>query len=315
MVLENFIPPLLDAVLLDYQRCAVPSAREPEVLSTMATTVNKLKGTITTEIPKIFDALFECTLDMINKDFEEFPEHRTNFFLLLQAVNLYCFAAFLSIPAAQFKLVLDSIIWAFKHTMRNVADTGLNILFQLLQNVNGQPEAAQSFYQTYYTDILQHMFSVVTDTSHTAGLTMHATILTYMFTLIETSKITVALNPTAAAQATDATPAAIRDLNISYVQDYVANLLRTAFPHLTDNQIKITFQGLFNLDQDIPAFKEHLRDFLVQIREFTGEDDSDLFLEEREAALKVAQEEKRKIQIAVPGMLNPHEVPEDMQEM
>ena len=144
---------------------------------------------------------------------------------------------------------------------------------------------------------------------------MHATILTYMFTLIETSKITVALNPTAAAQATDATPAAIRDLNISYVQDYVANLLRTAFPHLTDNQIKITVQGLFNLDQDIPAFKEHLRDFLVQIREFTGEDDSDLFLEEREAALKLAQEEKRKIQIAVPGMLNPHEVPEDMQEM
>ena len=67
MVLENFIPPLLDAVLLDYQRCTVPSAREPEVLSTMATTVNKLKGTITTEIPKIFDALFECTLDMINK--------------------------------------------------------------------------------------------------------------------------------------------------------------------------------------------------------------------------------------------------------
>ena len=67
MVLENFIPPLLDAVLLDYQRCTVPSAREPEVLSTMATTVNKLKGTITSEIPKIFDALFECTLDMINK--------------------------------------------------------------------------------------------------------------------------------------------------------------------------------------------------------------------------------------------------------
>ena len=45
--------------------------------------------------------------------------------------------------------------------MRNVADTGLNILFQLLQNVNGQPEAAQSFYQTYYTDILQHMFRYV----------------------------------------------------------------------------------------------------------------------------------------------------------
>ena len=73
--------------------------------------------------------------------------------------------------------------------------------------------------------------------------------------------------------------------------------------------------GLFNLDQDIPAFKEHLRDFLVQIREFTGEDDSDLFLEEREQALKTAQEEKRTIAVAVPGMLNPHEMPEEMQEM
>ena len=73
--------------------------------------------------------------------------------------------------------------------------------------------------------------------------------------------------------------------------------------------------GLFNLDQDIPAFKEHLRDFLVQIREFTGEDDSDLFLEEREQTLKTAQEEKRKIAVTVPGMLNPHEMPEEMQEM
>ena len=35
-------------------------------------------------------------------------------------------SALLSIPAQQFKLVLDSIVWAFKHTMRNVADIGMN---------------------------------------------------------------------------------------------------------------------------------------------------------------------------------------------
>ena len=58
------------------------------------------------------------------QNFEEYPEHRTNFFLLLQAVNSHCFDAFLAIDPAQFKLVLDAIIWAFKHTMRNVADTG-----------------------------------------------------------------------------------------------------------------------------------------------------------------------------------------------
>jgi hypothetical protein len=46
-VAENFIPPLLDAVLLDYQR-NVPAAREPEVLSTMATIVNRLEVGLST---------------------------------------------------------------------------------------------------------------------------------------------------------------------------------------------------------------------------------------------------------------------------
>jgi exportin-1 len=130
------------------------------------------------------------------------------------------------------------------------------ILHQLLQNVEAHDEAAQSFYQTYFTDILQHIFSVVTDTSHTAALTMHATILAYMFTMVEMGRITVPLGPGATSAAD----------NVLYIQEFVANLLRQAFPHLTDNQIKITVQGLFNLDQDINAFKEHLRDFLVQIR-------------------------------------------------
>ena len=50
----------------------------------MATVVNKLESHITKDIPPIFDAVFECSLDMINKNFEEYPEHRINFFLLLQ---------------------------------------------------------------------------------------------------------------------------------------------------------------------------------------------------------------------------------------
>lgn len=300
MVLENFIPPFLDAVLLDYQRTTVPCAREPEVLSAIATIVNTLEGHITMEVPKIFDAVFECTLEMINKDFEEFPEHRTNFFLLLQAVNNHCFAAFLNIPPTQFKLVLDSIIWAFKHTMRNVADTGLQILLKLLQNIEQHESAAPSFYLTYLTDILQHVFSVVTDTSHTASLSMHATILAYIFSLVETGRVNCQLGPTPD--------------NVLYIKEFTASLLRSAFPHLTDNQIKIMVQGMFNLDHDIPAFKEHLRDFLVQIREYTGEDDSDLFLEEREKALQTAQSEKRRVQLSVPGILNPHEVPEEMQD-
>jgi exportin-1 len=81
---------------------------------------------------------------MINQDFAEFPEHRVGFFKLLRAINLHCFpgeiyfqmmrvlhtdeqnSALLGVPPPQFKLFMDSIIWAIKHTMRDIADTGLN---------------------------------------------------------------------------------------------------------------------------------------------------------------------------------------------
>ena len=46
----------------------------------------------------------------------------------------------------------------------------------------------------------------------------------------------------------------------------------------------------------------------------TGDDDSDLFLSEREEALRVAQEEKRRLQLTVPGIVNPYDLPEELQD-
>ncbi len=86
----------------------------------MATVVQRLESHITSHVPAILDAVFECTLEMINKDMAEFPEHRTYFFMLLDAVNSKCFPAFLQLAQDKFKLVLDSVIWAIKHTMRQV---------------------------------------------------------------------------------------------------------------------------------------------------------------------------------------------------
>jgi exportin-1 len=212
----------------------------------MATIVNKLEHTITKEVPKIFDAVFECTLVMINRDFEDFPEHRKNFFMLLQAVNQHCFpgrclnfiihfknkhlfyftlfSALIQIPGPQFKLVLDSIIWAFKHTMRDVAEIGLEILLKLLQNIREHEEAAQGFYQAYYIEIMQHVFAVVTDTSHIAGLTFHSQILAHMFALLESNKINVPLGPQVSNPSQ----------NIEFVQQHVFSLMKGAYPHLQE---------------------------------------------------------------------------------
>jgi exportin-1 len=46
---------------------------------------------LTPQVPPILEAVFEPTLNMINQDFAEFPEHRVGFFKLLRAINLNCF--------------------------------------------------------------------------------------------------------------------------------------------------------------------------------------------------------------------------------
>ena len=65
--------------------------------------------------------------------------------------------ALLSIPAQQFKLVLDSIVWAFKHTMRNVADIGMKEFYASTRQVKvfaWSPFGNQLFWftETFFTN-------------------------------------------------------------------------------------------------------------------------------------------------------------------
>ena len=53
---------------------------------------------------------------------------------------------------------------------------------------------------------------------------------------------------------------------------------------------------------------------VFSLQEVAGDDPAELFLEEREAQLRQAAEEKRRQQLAVPGIINPHDRPDEMQE-
>ena len=306
LVRSNFLPPLLSAILLDYNK-NVAEAREPEVLSCVTAIVEKLEGLVTEDIPPILDSLFECTLEMINKDLEQYPDFRLYFFKMLYSINKHCFQSFLHIPPQQFKLFLDAVIWAFKHTMRNVAEVGLSILFDLLKNVEPL-EASQAFYQTYYMDLLNHLFSVVTDLSHAHGLTMQCTILAYLFYIIESGVIRVPLYDPAVNNQDPAVD------NVRFVKEQLATLFNSAYSHLQPTQIQLAIEGLFSFNRNVSVFKDHLRDFLVQTKEFSGEDDSELYIEEKENEMKKAQEEKRSAQLTVPGIINPHDRPDESME-
>ena len=303
VVASSFVPPLLEPVLGDYAR-STPEARDPEVLTLLATVVDTLRDLVASEVPRILDAVFEPTLRMITRNFEDFPEHRLAFFTLLKAVNTHCFAALFAIPKEHHKLVVDSVVWAFKHTERNVADTGLEILYELLINVGRAPEQAkQPFYAQFALSLTQDVLAVMTDRLHKQGFKLHATLLRHLFHLVEAGHVTVPLFDVSQGQSFAN--------NQAFLRDHVAHLLSTSFPNLSRRQVHDFVLGLFDLRMDLAAFKNHLRDFLIQLKEFSDEDNNELYTEERGAAEGERLRRDREARLAVPGLVNPHDRPMD----
>eukprot|EP00980_Cylindrotheca_fusiformis_P007359 scaffold1525_cov142-Cylindrotheca_fusiformis.AAC.159 len=301
-VAKGFIPPVLDPILGDYKR-NIAGARDPEVLTLFATVVEKLKMNVVDEVPRIMEAVFECTLEMITKNFEDFPEHRIRFFEFLKAINKHCFPALFNIPGEHQKLVVHSVVWAMKHTERNISDTGLEILHELLQNVGRTPNVAQAFYQQYLLSLIQDVFAVMTDRLHKSGFKMHATLLRLMFHLVQMNQVTVPLFDPATQPPGQTNPA--------FLREHISNLLIASFSNLTKMQVAKFVDGMFDIKMDLPTFKTHLRDFLIELKEFSSEDNSALFSEEQERERNQRERMMMAERSAVPGMMKPSEVVDD----
>eukprot|EP00529_Nitzschia_sp_RCC80_P003253 CAMPEP_0113445772 /NCGR_PEP_ID=MMETSP0014_2-20120614/3360_1 /TAXON_ID=2857 /ORGANISM="Nitzschia sp." /LENGTH=1090 /DNA_ID=CAMNT_0000336837 /DNA_START=1304 /DNA_END=4576 /DNA_ORIENTATION=+ /assembly_acc=CAM_ASM_000159 len=295
-VAQGFIPPVLDPILGDYKR-NIAGARDPEVLTLFTTVVEKLKSNVVDEVPRIMEAIFECTLEMITKNFEDFPEHRIRFFEFLKAVNQHCFPALFNIPAEHQKLVVHSVVWAMKHTERNISDAGLDILHELLLNVGRTPNVAQPFYQQYLLSLIQDVFAVMTDRLHKSGFKMHATLLRQMFHLVQMNQVTVPLfDPSTHPPGTT---------NPAFLREHVCTLLITSFPNLSRAEVAKFVDGMFDINMDLPTFKTLLRDFLVTLKEFSGEDNSQLFDEEKQRQQQEQQQAMMAQRSAVPGLVKP----------
>ncbi|CAJ2650851.1 unnamed protein product [Trifolium pratense] len=296
---KQFVPPMMDPVLGDYAR-NVPDARESEVLSLFATIINKYKATMIEDIPHIFEAVFQCTLEMITKNFEDYPEHRLKFFSLLRAIATHCFPALICLSSQQLKFVMDSIIWAFRHTERNIAETGLNLLLEMLSKFQAS-EFCNQFYRTYFLTIEQEIFAVLTDTFHKPGFKLHVLVLQHLFCQAESGALTEPIWDTA----TNSYP---YPSNAAFVREFTIKLLSTSFPNMTAAEVTQFVNGLFLSTNDLSAFKTHIRDFLIQSKEFSAQDNKDLYAEEAAAQ----RERERQRMLSIPGLIAPIELQDEM---
>lgn len=187
-----------------------------------------------------------------------------------------------------------------------------------------EQDIANSFFQQYFLSILQDILFVLTDADHKSGFKIQSVILARLFQLVETGQIKAPLFD----------PGSVPDpsmTNSVYLREYCANLLKTAFPHMQSyvgfiyrlivlivpfvfsrSQIQTFVFSLGELHDDINRFKLSLRDFLIQLKEFSG-DNAELYLEERETEAQTRAQSERENAMRIPGMLKPSQL-EDKDE-
>ncbi|KIY72622.1 hypothetical protein CYLTODRAFT_367384 [Cylindrobasidium torrendii FP15055 ss-10] len=301
----KIVPPLLDAVLLDYQR-NIPVARDAEVLKLVTVLINRLQGPLGAQIPPILDAVFESTLGMITQDFTEWPEHRIWFYNMIDGIVRYCFSALLNLSPDKFKMVMDSIFWGIKHMLRDIADVALGTLSELLGKFpQSTPDVCKAFFGQYLRLIIDEVFFVLTDSGHKSGFVQQTTILATLFRLVDGPLAGMDIFP-----GTDPTQ------NAAALQAYCVTLLSGAFPNMARIQVMQFASNLGVYHSDLETFRGEVRDFLVVLKELSPDaaDKVDLAQEEKEREKKMAEEEHKKKAEKIPGMLKPEEIKLDEDE-
>ncbi|KAF5339960.1 hypothetical protein D9757_014571 [Collybiopsis confluens] len=283
VVNENFIPPLLDAVLGDYQRqvggdvggdanriALSAASREAEVLNLMSDVVRCLGSYITPQVPPILSAVLEPTLEMITQDLTEYPDHRLYFFRLLRMIILNCFPALLSIPPEG-----SSCSWTVPYGRSNIL-RGIWATLDYIPFSTGSPSVAQSFYRQYFLVIVQEIFYVLTDSEHKSGFGLQALVLARMFKIVGDGGVEVGVLE---ANSTPEEQSLVKDKEHvkEFFNAYCVKLLSGAFSHVHISHIQALVDGMSKNYHDINRFKTGLKDFLVQMKEYSAEVSREFF--------------------------------------
>lgn len=303
-VANSMAPPLLEAVLADY-RTNVPDAREAEVLHCMNTLVQRVGRISADLVLAVLENVFECTLDMINKTMNDYPEHRVEFFKLLRTINLESFPALLKLPEVVFQQTIDACLWGAKHDNREVESSGLSLTLELMINM-GQlgNDVSNMFFQRFFKPIINDTLYVLTDSDHKAGFRTQAQILELLIDLCRTNRITAPLYATGEAQPGTS--------NIDYLKEYIITTLVSAFPHLQRQQVGVFFDTLVATEKNFIRFRQVLRDFLLSLKEYGGDDTEYLFVEDKADQKKEQEQQEFERAKKIGGLIKPIDMDDEM---
>ena len=165
----------------------------------------------------IFEKVFITTLTLINLNFENYPDIKKFFFVLLKIIiNDYfslLFESNLHQSEEYFQLIIQAIVWGIKHSDINISKDCLKILFLIFHKVNNL-NFGNYFYSKFFKQILIDLIFIIIDTLHRPNIKLQCKLF---FHLINQAK---------------------KFINFEYIKYYIELIFTKAFPDLNVKKIE-----------------------------------------------------------------------------
>ena len=267
--------------------------KDPNTLLLFSSVLEKVKNNNPDVVTTIWNYLCVSTLQLIKDDFQSFPEHRMNFFILLKSLISNSFESLFRAQNLSFnKDVIDTITFAINHRNPQMSETGLETLLILLQKVItvgviDLQNIVDPFFSNYFIIIFNDVFNTMTDGFHQNGFKLQVKVIQLLIRIIDEKKISEGLFMQG-------------ENNKNFFLKKLLNDILQSFKNITQIQGETFCLSMFNSCNDEHKFKTVMRDFLVSLKSFIGNNEA-LWEEERKKELDLAKQLEEQKRVFLPG--------------
>ena len=267
--------------------------KDPNMLLLFSAVLEKIKNNNPDVVSTIWKFLCFPTIELIKNDFQSFPEHRMNFFILLKSLISNSFESLFRAQNLTFnKEVIDTITFAINHNTPSMSETGLETLLILLEkvisvgNIDLQ-NIIDPFFANYFYIIFNDVFNTMTDGFHQSGFKLQVKVIQILIRIIDENRISEGLFNKS-------------ENNKTFFLKKLLNDILQSFNNITQLQGETFCLALFNNCKDDHKFKSIMRDFLISLKTFLGNNEA-LWEEEKKKELELAKKLEEQKRTFLPG--------------
>ena len=267
--------------------------KDPNMLLLFSAILEKIQNKNPEVVATIWKLLSSSTIQLIKNDYESFPEHRLNFFILLKSLISNSFESLFRAQNLSFnKDVIDTITFAINHNTPSMSETGLETLIILLQKVISVKNIdlqniVDPFFSNYFFVLFADVFSTMTDGFHQSGFKLQVKVIQILIRVIDEKVISENLFDK-------------NEINKNFFLKKLLMDILASFKNIKQVQGEALCLAMMNSCSDDHKFKSVMRDFLISLKSFIGNNDA-LWEEEKKKEIELAQKLEEQKKSFLPG--------------